>query len=137
MSLWISRMRERAKRALVITLIVVVTVVVAVGVGSRVWQESRVEVSPEEARERIRQGKYDVIVDVRTPEEWARGHRADAVHVPIGEFVTEFPRRVPRKDDRILFVCRKGIRAPAAALMAQKKGYRHVQAVVGDHDGLM
>jgi rhodanese-related sulfurtransferase len=97
----------------------------------------QVEISPEEAREQIRQGKYDVIVDVRTPEEWARGHRSDAVNIPIGEFVSEFPKKVPRKEDRILFVCRKGIRAPAAALMAQKKGYRHVQAVVGEHDGLV
>ena len=103
-----------------------------------VWriQRERVEISPEEARQGIRQGKYDVIVDVRTPEEWAGGHRSDAVSVPIGEFVTEFPKRVPSKNARVLFVCRKGIRAPAAALMAQKKGYSQVQAVVGEHNGL-
>jgi rhodanese-related sulfurtransferase len=97
----------------------------------------QVEISPEEAREKIRQGKYDVIVDVRTPEEWAKAHRMDAISVPIGEFVTEFPKKVPQKDSRILFVCRKGIRAPAAALMARKKGYQRVQAVVGEHDGLV
>jgi hypothetical protein len=116
----------------------VVVGAVLLGLGLWLWlARSKVEISPEEARERIRQGKYDVIVDVRTPEEWARGHRSDAISIPIGEFVTEFPKKVSRRDDRILFVCKRGIRAPAAALMAQKKGYLNVQAVVGDHDGLV
>jgi rhodanese-related sulfurtransferase len=117
---------------------------VAIGIVWIVWivwnigkGGEKVEISPDEARRGIQQGKYDVIVDVRTPEEWARGHRSDAVSVPIGEFVTAFPKRVPSKDARVLFVCRKGIRAPAAALMAQKKGYTRVQAVAGDHDGLV
>lgn len=98
---------------------------------------NRTEFSPDEARQRIREGKYDVIVDVRTPEEWAVGHRSDAISVPIGVFVTEFPKKVPNRDARILFVCRKGIRAAAAALMARKKGYTHVHSVTGDHDGLL
>ena len=98
---------------------------------------NRTEFSPDEARQRIREGKYDVIVDVRTPKEWAAGHRSDAISVPIGEFVTEFPKKVPNRDARILFVCRKGIRASAAALMARKKGYTHVHSVTGDHDGLV
>lgn len=111
---------------------------VLLGLGLGLWlARSKVEISPEEAREQIRQGKYDVIVDVRTPEEWARGHRSDAISIPIGEFVTKFPKRVSQKDSRILFVCKRGIRAPAAALMAQKKGYHRVQAVVGEHDGLL
>ena len=98
---------------------------------------TRTEFSPDEARQRIREGKYDVIVDVRTPEEWAAGHRSDAISVPIGEFVTEFPKKVPNRDARILFVCRKGIRAAAAALMARKKGYTHVDSVTGEHNGLV
>lgn len=115
-----------------------ITIVLFLGMVWRIKREGeRVEISPEEARQGIRQGKYDVIVDVRTPEEWAAGHRPDAVSVPIGEFVTAFPKKVPSKDARVLFVCRKGIRAPAAALMAQKKGYSQVQAVVGEHNGLV
>ena len=56
---------------------------------------TRSEFSPDEARQRIREGNYDVIVDGRTPEEWATGHRSDAISIPIGEFVTEFPKKVP------------------------------------------
>lgn len=98
---------------------------------------NRTEFSPEEAKQRIRDGKYDVIVDVRTPKEWSAGHRLDAISIPIGDFVTEFPKKVPDRNTRILFVCRKGIRAPAAALMARKKGYTHAHSVAGEHDGLV
>ena len=43
-------------------------VLLGLGLGLWLWlARSKVEISPEEAREQIRQGKYDVIVDVRTP----------------------------------------------------------------------
>ncbi len=115
--------------------VVVAVLSIVVGIVIKtMWNGER---SPDEARRRIREGKYDVIVDVRTPEEWAAGHRSDAISVPIGEFVTEFPKKVPNREARVLFVCRKGIRAPAAALMARKKGYTHVESVVGEHNGLV
>lgn len=101
-----------------------------------IWNR-RIAFTPDEARQRIRDGKYDVIVDVRTPHEWNKGHRQDAISIPIGDFVTEFPKRIPDRHTRILFICRKGIRSEAAALMAKKKGYTHAHYVEGDHDGLV
>jgi rhodanese-related sulfurtransferase len=92
--------------------------------------------TPQEARERIRAGKYDVVIDVRTPDEWAQGHHSNAISIPIGEFVTKLPETVPNKDARILIVCRKGIRSKAAALMAKDLGYTHVEWVAGLHNGL-
>ena len=32
------------------------------------------ELSPEEFRNGILEGKFDVVIDVRRPEEWAAGH---------------------------------------------------------------
>jgi rhodanese-related sulfurtransferase len=111
--------------------------VVVIGMAGWILWGQRVSFSPDEARQRIRDGKYDVIVDVRTPEEWQKRHREDAISVPIGEFITEFPKRVLDREGRVLIICRKGIRAEAAALMARKMGYTHVHYVEGDHDGLM
>ena len=117
------------------SILIAIGVIVIAVIG---WMRgNRTEFSPAEAKQRIHDGKYDVIVDVRTPEEWLAGHRPDAISIPIGEFVTEFPKKVPNRDMRILFVCRRGIRASAAALMARKKGYTHVHSVDGEHDGLM
>ena len=116
-------------------ILIAIGIVVIVAIG---WMRgNRTEFSSAEAKQRIRDGKYDVIVDVRTPEEWVAGHRPDAISIPIGEFVTEFPKKVPNRNTRVLFVCRRGIRASAAALMARKKGYTHVHSVEGEHNGLV
>lgn len=126
------RFRRIGYMAFAIATIGCIVVIVA-----RIMWTQRISFSPDEAKQRIREGKYDVIVDVRTPEEWQKGHRGDAISVPIGEFVTEFPKRVPDREARVLMVCRKGIRSEAAALMARKKGYTHVHYVEGEHDGLV
>jgi rhodanese-related sulfurtransferase len=92
--------------------------------------------TPQEARERIRATKYDVVIDVRTPEEWTQGHHSKAISIPIGEYVTKLPETVPNKDARILIICRKGIRSKAAALIAKDLGYTNVEWVSGLHNGL-
>jgi len=92
--------------------------------------------TPTDAKQRIVDGKYDVVIDVRTPEEWKQGHHPKSISIPIGEFVTTLPATVPNKDARILIVCRKGIRSHAAAQMAIDLGYTNVEWVSGLHNGL-
>jgi rhodanese-related sulfurtransferase len=94
------------------------------------------EYTPEEARKRIEKGYYDVVIDVRTEAEWNEGHHPKAIHMPIDELVTELPKQIPDKNTRILFVCKKGIRSAGAALIAQKKGYKNIDSVKGEHNGL-
>jgi phage shock protein E len=96
-----------------------------------------VEISPEEARALLKAGAYDAIVDVRTMEEWNEGHLQSAISIPIGTFVQELPQKIPKKDTRILFVCRKGIRASAVAGMAHKMGYTNVHAMMGNYRDLL
>lgn len=92
--------------------------------------------TPDEAKQRIATDKYDYVIDVRTSEEWGKGHHPNAISIPIGEFVTKLPATIPNKDARILIVCRKGIRSSAAALMARDLGYTNVEWVTGLHNGL-
>ncbi len=95
------------------------------------------EISPEEARSNLAGGLYDYVVDVRTTAEWDQGHLEKSVSIPIGNFVSELPTKIPDKNARILFVCRKGIRASAVAGMAQKLGYTNVHAMMGNYSELM
>ncbi len=97
----------------------------------------RIEISPEEARSNVRKGFYDYVVDVRTESEWDQGHLENSMSIPIGNFVSELPTKIPNKNARILFVCRKGIRASAVAAMAQKLGYTNVHAMMGNYSELM
>ncbi len=56
-----------------------------------------------EARRRLDAGRA-ALIDVREPEEWAEGHVAGALHIPLGELggrLDELPR-----DRDLLFFCR-------------------------------
>lgn len=52
-----------------------------------------------------------VLVDVRTPAEWAEGHAPDAVHVPLDTLTGE---DIPA-DRPVLTICHSGRRSAMAA----------------------
>lgn len=91
------------------------------------------EISSKEARQNLKMGKYDYIVDVRTREEWNEGHLPNVINISIGELVSELPKKIPNKNARILFVCKKGIRASGVVVIAHKLGYKNVQAMIGNY----
>jgi rhodanese-related sulfurtransferase len=79
---------------------------------------------------------YDYIVDVRTEQEWSEDHISTTISIPIGTFVTDLPKRIPNKNASILFICKKGIRSNAVALIAHKLGYRHIHYMTGNYKEL-
>ncbi len=110
--------------------------IILVGIGFLWMQRNTYEITPDTARNNKKAGHYDYIVDVRTHEEWDQGHLTDALSIPIGNFVSLLPEKIPNKDARILFVCKKGIRASGVITMAQKMGYSNVQAMIGNYSEL-
>lgn len=82
--------------------------------------------NPAQARAAWRHQELDVIVDVRSPAEWADGHFTDSVHIPLAALQQELPRRVSDRSSRILFICATGRRASRAAAIAQDLGYTRV-----------
>lgn len=62
-----------------------------------------------------------LLVDVREPEEWAAGHIAGAVHIPMGQFLDRIGE-VPRDRD-IVVVCRSGNRSAAVTAYLSRAGY--------------
>jgi phage shock protein E len=90
------------------------------------------EISAQEARQNVKTGNYDYIVDVRTKQEWDEGHLPNTISIPIGNLVAELPQKISDKNARILFVCKKGIRASGVVTIAHKLGYKNVQAMIGN-----
>ena len=68
-------------------------------------------------------GSY-LLVDVRTPEEYASGHIPTAINIPVDEISS----RPPTKDLSALIVvyCRSGNRSGAAQRALQGMGYTNV-----------
>ena len=76
----------------------------------------------EEAAALLDQGA--LVVDVRTPGEWAEGHAEDSTLLPLNELPTRF-EELPR-DKALLMVCRSGGRSEQATLFLKSMGYEQV-----------
>jgi molybdopterin/thiamine biosynthesis adenylyltransferase/rhodanese-related sulfurtransferase len=70
----------------------------------------------------------DRFVDVREPWEWAAGHVAGALHIPLGELPARLAE-LPAPDAPIVLYCRSGARSGRAALFLAAQGYRDVANV--------
>lgn len=116
--------------------LLLVGLVAVILLGIRKFLHVSQEITAAQARRLVAAGAFDHVVDVRTDAEWKEGHLPDTVSIPIGDFVTALPARIPNKDARILFVCKKGIRASAVVTMAEKLGYSNTQAMMGNYADL-
>lgn len=65
-----------------------------------------------------------VIVDARSPAEYAGGHIPTAVNIPGG--VTADIKAPPSKDRYIVVYCHGGMKAPAACEKMLADGYKYV-----------
>lgn len=71
-----------------------------------------------------------VLLDVRQPEEWAAGHVAGAVHIPLNEL----PDRISDIPEGDLWIhCEVGGRASQAAMYLSAQGID--AQVIGDNVG--
>lgn len=71
--------------------------------------------------------KPAVIIDVRTPEEFAGGHVAGALNIPYEQIASGI-RTVKGlgKDQPILLYCRSGRRSGLAKQSLEQEGYKHI-----------
>jgi phage shock protein E len=68
-----------------------------------------------------------VILDVRSPAEFAGGHVAGAINLPLDRFVNGYAKVVPNKACQVLVYCASGARSGQAVQYLQQQGYAHVQ----------
>jgi rhodanese-related sulfurtransferase len=70
-----------------------------------------------------------VILDVREPEEFARGHVPKAVNLPQGDLATRLAE-VPR-DRPVMTICQSGSRSLRSAQFLRQQGFDQVVSVAG------
>jgi phage shock protein E len=81
-------------------------------------------VSAEVVRKHLAEGA--LVIDVRSPEEFRRGHVANAVNIPLGELREGLPRTVKDKSQVLLLHCLSGGRSGVAAQQIKGMGYQNV-----------
>jgi phage shock protein E len=92
---------------------------------------------PEEAKDALKKGEFDAVVDVRTDAEWNMGHYPLAIHIPTNQLSTELGKRIPDKKSKILFYCNTSTRARMGAEEAVRLGYANVRYLLGTHTNLL
>ena len=67
-----------------------------------------------------------LLVDVRTPEEFAAGHLPNAINIPHEKVVGELAKRGIAKDTPLVLYCRSGRRSGVAEDALAGAGYRQL-----------
>jgi rhodanese-related sulfurtransferase len=83
-----------------------------------------------------RQGRHDatlVVIDVRSADEFAKGHVPGAVNIPHDQIASRLAE-VPKDKDVVLY-CHSGRRAGLAATVLKDNGYTRLSHLEGDMVG--
>ena len=95
---------------------------------------SYTQISQDEAKQMMEQDGTQIIVDVRTQEEYDSGHIPGAICIPNESIGTEQPEELPDLDQIILIYCRSGNRSKQAAQKLFDMGYTNVYEFGGIND---
>ena len=94
------------------------------------WVSAVIRITSEELNDGIQSGRFDVVVDVRTREEWEAGHIEGATFMEnLNLFGTPNQASTPSdlagcENCVIAVYCRSGARAQSAAIILEVAGFR-------------
>lgn len=91
-------------------------------------------ITADEAQVLMQKEQDYVILDVRTPEEFAEGHIPYAINIPMDAFGDEPPRELPDRNQTIFVYCVKGIRSMNVANRLAHMGYKNIVEMGGLQD---
>jgi rhodanese-related sulfurtransferase len=97
------------------------------------------EITAAQAKEELDQGQVALLIDVREPSEWDKGHISEAMLAPRGmlewyaDSTTPYakPELTKNQDARIIVQCASGGRSLLAAETLKKMGYTNVVNMAG------
>ena len=92
------------------------------------------EISMSEAMEIMESQENYIILDVRTEEEFNRGHIPEAVCIPNEVIEEKAEEKLPDKEQLLLVYCRSGNRSKQASRKLAKLGYTKVYEFGGIKD---
>ena len=102
--------------------------------GSDGGQTAFRRVTGDEAQKMMESETGYLIVDVRTPQEYAEGHIPHAINVPLDTIGMNPPAELPDKAQMIFVYCRSGARSMTASNKLAQMGYTNIVEMGGIKD---
>jgi rhodanese-related sulfurtransferase len=105
------------------------------------------EITPQQAHDTLTADATVVYIDVRSEREFANGHPAGAVNIPMAfpdpargmmanpDFVSVVEKNFS-KDKKIIVGCQAGPRSTAASRMLEQAGYQDISNMLGGFGGM-
>jgi phage shock protein E len=91
------------------------------------------KITPTELVDALAKKDADVVVlDVRTPEEFAAGHVPGARNIPHGQLASRLAELADARDKKIVLYCRSGRRASIAEGVLKEAGFTQLRHLEGD-----
>ena len=122
------------KRIFIAVSATLILVSLLVGCSDGTHKNTYEQITPAEAKALMDSEDGYVILDVRTPEEFAAGHIAGAILIPDYEIREKAEIILTDKDQLILVYCRSGRRSKNAASELAKLGYTNIKEFGGIND---
>ncbi len=72
-----------------------------------------------------------VVVDVREPHEYIKGHIENSINIPLGKFSEKLDSLEKYKKQPIIVVCQSGSRSVPACKTLTKANFEHVFNMIG------
>ena len=115
-------------------MMIIFAVLLAAGLTGCNNEDTYKQISMDEAVAMMEEETDYIILDVRTPEEFAEKHIPGAINVPNETIKSKKVPELPREDQLILVYCRSGNRSKQASEKLAKIGYANVYEFGGIND---
>jgi rhodanese-related sulfurtransferase len=93
------------------------------------------EIGPSQPRRMQQSGEDFTLIDVREPDEQAKGIVPGAIKLARGILEVNIDRITTDKDRKLVLYCGGGSRSALAALNLKKMGFRNVFSMAGGYRG--
>lgn len=123
-------MKQRLKHIIALLLMVLVLFTGCGGPGSATYTQ----VDGAKAQTMMKESDEYIIVDVRTPKEYAEMHVKGAINVPNESIGDEAIAELPDKEQQIFVYCRSGRRSKQASDKLAAIGYSNIVEFGGIED---
>jgi phage shock protein E len=95
----------------------------------------RANISPADLASRIQEGRAPLVLDVRTPAEYASGHVSGAINIPYTDVTERIGELGTDRSREVVVYCETGGRAAKAQASLQAAGFTDVRHLLGDMRG--